>query len=120
VVSRRRWPSKRILASLGLAAGTAVVALLAFQARGTTSDRTSGVTLTDRRQITFNGHVDLPAISGNGKTLAYRTANCGPAGCTFGIEVKDIDGATSRRLFDGGITIRSIGGSPGSRHPLFG
>jgi hypothetical protein len=121
VMPSRRWPAKRILVSLGLAAAVAVVALLAFQARRKIGDRKDvGVTLTDRRQITFTGRVEVHAISGNGKTLAYRTTNCGPAGCTFGIELQDVGGSASRRIFDGASDIRSIEWSPDFRHLLFG
>ena len=112
---------RRMLAALGLAAGIAVVALVALLARGKMgAGKAIGVTLTDRRQITFTGDATIPAISSDGKTLAYRAANCGPAGCTYGIEVQDVGGAASRRLFDGASAIYSIEWSPDSRSVLFG
>jgi hypothetical protein len=108
-----------MVAALGFAAVVAVVALIALLARkksGVAED--FRVTLTDRRQVTFTGHVALPAISGDGKTLAYRTSTCGPAGCTYGVELQDVTGA-SRRLFDGATAMWSIEWSPDSRHLLF-
>jgi len=120
VMPARRWSARRMVAALGFGAVVAVVALTALLARkksGVAKD--FRVTLTDRRQVTFTGHVDLPAISGDGRTLAYRTSNCGTAGCTYGIELQDVGGVASRRLFDGATALWSIEWSPDSRHVLF-
>ena len=120
VMPARRWSARPMVAALGLAAGVAVVALIGLSVREKWGvAKGVGVTLTDRRQITFTGHVSLPAISSNGKTLAYRTSNCGPAGCTYGVELQDVGGAASRRLFDGASAIYSIEWSPDSRNLLF-
>ena len=87
VLPARRWSARRMVAAFGFAAVVAVVALIALLARKKTGvGKDFRVTLTDRRQVTFTGHVALPAISSDGKTLAYRTSNCGPAGCTYGVE----------------------------------
>jgi hypothetical protein len=116
----RRWSKRPMLAAVGVAAGAAVVALATSYAHGTIGrGPRGGVTLAARRQITFNGQVAIPAISGDGKTLAYRTTNCGPSGCTFGIELQDVVGAASQRLFDGASNILSIEWSPDRRNFLF-
>ena len=75
-------------------------------------------TLTGRRQITFTGHVAIPAISGDGKVLAYRTTTCGPSGCLYGVEVKDVTGGPPHRLLDGANSIYAIDWSPDGHNLL--
>jgi hypothetical protein len=116
-----RWANRRIGAALGLAVGIGIVGLVTVLARGKmTTSKAVSPTLTDRRQITFTGDATIPAISSNGKALAYRAAKCGPAGCTYGIELQDVGGAASTRLVDGASAIYSIQWSPDARNVLFG
>jgi serine/threonine-protein kinase len=98
-VAPRRSRSRAILATLGVGAGIGVVGLAAVLARGKIDSRPdAGITLADRRQLTITGQVGIPAISGDGKALAYRTTTCGASGCTFGVELQDVSSTASRRL----------------------
>ena len=56
----------------------AVVALLALLARGSGRRQGVGVTLTDRRQITFTGDATVPAISSDGKASRIAPRTVGP------------------------------------------
>ena len=89
----------------GVAALVAVGGWFALYGRG---DRSSGVTVADRTQVTFNGRVRFPSISGDGKQIAYHVRECGPSGCTYGIELQDIGGSATRRLFDGASAMYDI------------
>jgi hypothetical protein len=111
----RRWLAKTILAALGIA----VIGLAAMLVRGKIGDGPhAGITLADRKQLTFTGQVAIPVISGDGKTLAYRTRTCGPTGCTFGVELQDVGSGASRRLFDGASAVYRIESSRDGRTVL--
>jgi serine/threonine protein kinase len=115
-VPAQRWLSRMTLIVLGVA----VVALAIMFVRDKIGDAAhAGVALTDRRQLTFTGEVSTPAISSDGKTLAYQTTNCDSIRCTFGIELQDVGSAASRRLFDGASAIYRIEWSPDRRNLLF-
>ncbi len=114
--------NKRILVALGVAGAVAVVAVVAIGARfahGKIARRGRAVTaLTDHRVITLTGDAAIPAISGDGKILAYRTATCGPSGCRYGIDLKVVAGGRPRRLLDGANAIYTIDWSPDRRNLL--
>jgi hypothetical protein len=77
------------------------------------------VTLADRTQVTFNGRIRGPAISGDGKQVAYAVTNCRTTGCTYGIDVQDIGGTATRRLFDGASAMYELQWSQDGRNLLF-
>jgi hypothetical protein len=118
-VAPRRSSRRAILATLGSGAGIGVVGLAAVLARGN-SRLDARITLADRRQLTITGQVGIPAISGDGKALAYRTTTCGASGCTFGVELQDVSSTASRRLFDGASAIYDIEWSADRRSLLVG
>ncbi len=62
--------------------------------------------------------MSIPAISGDGKVLAYRTATCGPSGCLYGIELQDVTGGPPHRLLDSANSISTIDWSPDRRNLL--
>jgi len=76
-------------------------------------------TLRDRTQITTSGDVRYPAISPDGKQLAYAVTDCGTGGCRYGIELTDLGGGASRRLVQGATAIYFIQWSPDRRNLLF-
>ena len=104
-----------------IVAGAAAVA--AFSATLWIASRSSRsgpvATLRDRTQITFTGHARLPAISGDGKLLATVATNCRPGGCTYGIDLQDVGGPSSRRLYDGASAIYHVAWAPDRRNVLF-
>jgi len=114
----RRWT---IVATLGVCASIVLVGLASKFARGKIESRPdAGIALADRRQLTITGQVGIPAISGDGKALAYRTTNCGASGCTFGVELQDVSSTSSHRLFDGASAVYDIAWSPNGRSLLVG
>jgi hypothetical protein len=74
------------------------------------------VSLRDRVQITNTGRVTSPAISGDGKTIAYVVTDCGAGGCRYGIEIQDVAGGQWRRLLEGATALYSIEMSPDRRN----
>ncbi|MEP7326093.1 MAG: protein kinase [Gemmatimonadota bacterium] len=77
------------------------------------------VTLRDRTQLTTTGQVSYPAISPDGKQLAYAVTDCDSRGCRYGIELSDVGGAAARRLLDGATALYGIRWSPDRRNLLF-
>jgi hypothetical protein len=111
----RRWP---------LAAAAAVVVLLAvaagvWGARAFPRDPVdTQVVLRDRTQLTFIGRVQAPAISPDGKQLAYVTQECSANTCVQTVEVQDVGGSASRRVLDGAASAYHLEWSPDRRHLL--
>jgi hypothetical protein len=74
------------------------------------------VALRDRTQLTFTGSVSAPALSGDGKQLAYFVKVCGTGGCTFAIEIQDVGSTTSRRILEGATSAYGLEWSPDRRN----
>jgi hypothetical protein len=79
----------------------------------------SPIALADRKQITFSGRVRNPWVSRDGTQLAYAVTNCGSKGCTYGIDLQDVGGTATRRLFDGATALYDAEWSPDRRNILF-
>jgi serine/threonine-protein kinase len=73
----------------------------------------------DRAQLTFTGNASSPAISADGRQLAYVVRRCAGASCRFGIEIQDVGGGSSRRLLDGATALYGLGWSPDGRNLEF-
>jgi tRNA A-37 threonylcarbamoyl transferase component Bud32 len=71
-----------------------------------------------RTQVTSTGNADNPALSADGKQLAYIVQNCTASGCNSSIEVQDVEG-TGRRLVDGVSSIVGLVWSADRRFLLF-
>ena len=114
---------RRMAVALWVTAAIAAVALVLLFVLPLTRDAhpelRARATLRDRRQLTFNGRVTLPAISGDGKQLAYVVSSCAADGCRYGIELQDVGGTATRRLFDGATAIYDVFWSPDRRHLIF-
>jgi serine/threonine protein kinase len=84
-------------------AGTAVLALVILLGAALIATRlrlgrsTESFLVRDRTQITSTGNATSPAISGDGKQLAYVVKHCDGKRCTSGIEVQDIGAGAGRR-----------------------
>ena len=118
-VATRRSRRRAILATLGVGVGIGAVGLAALIARGKIHPD-AGITLAVRRQLTISGQVAVPAISGDGKVLAYRTTSCDASGCTFGVDLQDVGSTASRRLFDRASGVYDIEWSADGRSLLVG
>jgi predicted RNase H-related nuclease YkuK (DUF458 family) len=111
--------NKRLRAAFGVSGVIVVLIIVAWLARGKTAEGGRVITtLTGRQQITSTGRVTIPAISGDGKVLAYRRTACGPNGCLYGIELQDVTGGPPHRLLDGAKSIYTIDWSPDRRNLL--
>src|SRR5690606_9322212 len=109
VASGRRWP---------LVAGVGAVALVALAAGGWGARAFAGekgggsMVLRDRTQLTFIGRVQTPAISPDGKQLAFVVQECSDTACSQSVEVQDVGGTASRRVIDGAASAYRIDWSP--------
>jgi Protein kinase domain len=107
-----KWVAIAITAVAVIAAGFWLTRLKSAVERQTT------VSLRDRTQLTSTGRVSLPAISGDGKTIAYMVTDCDTHGCRYGIEIQDLAGGAARRLLDGATSLYMLELSPDRRNVL--
>lgn len=101
--SARRWPGPRAaLAGPAIAAAAILIVVAGFAVALEKMQPAMGshFALKDRKQITNTGRVAWPALSPDGKTLAYMTMECKGSGCTNEIQLQDVDGSASRQLVD--------------------
>ena len=76
------------------------------------------VVLRDRTQLTFTGHANSPAISLDGRQLAYWVRECAEADCRYAIDVQDVGSTTTRRVLEGATTVFGLSWSPDRRNLL--
>jgi hypothetical protein len=72
--------------------------------------------LRDRTQLTFTGNVQIPALSPDGKQLAYFTRHCTGTTCTYAIDVQDVGGTATHRVLDGATAAYDLEWSPDRRN----
>ena len=107
--------SKRMAIIGGVIVLAAIVAGGAYAMRGRASSAapSSGVaTLGGRTQLTTAGVVLVPAISPDGKQLAYVTQKCSTGQCGYSIVVQDIGGSTTRPILEGATAAYYLEWSP--------
>jgi hypothetical protein len=109
---RRRW--------LPAAVGLGVLAVLggSWLAVRALRPRVPELVVRDRVQVTFTGEATSPAISDDGTQLAFVVRRCEAATCEYGVEVQDIGGSASRRVFDGATALYLLEWSPDRRFLL--
>ncbi len=76
------------------------------------------VALTGRTQLTFTGNVQAPALSPDGKQLAFFSRTCVEGRCTYGVDVQDVGGTATHRILDGATAAYSLWWSPDRRNLL--
>src|SRR5262249_51233530 len=111
--------SSRAALTSAIVGGAALIAVGAWLTVNAIRKPASHVTLADRTQVTFTGKVRNPSISRDGTQLAYPVTNCQPSGCTYAIDVQDVGGTTTRRLFDGATALYDIEWSSDRRNIVF-
>jgi hypothetical protein len=110
--SQYLWPAIAV-------AGLVVVASGFWLARNRSGEQPRvPVTLRDRTQITNTGRVSTPAISADGKSLAYVLTDCSAGGCSYSIEIQDLAGGPARRLLDSATAVNGIEISPDRRNVI--
>ena len=105
---------------LALGIGAVVVAAVAIGAvamRGrSTPIAGSQASLSSKTQLTVSGGVYYPAISPDGKQLAFVTRHCAGADCTYSVVEQDVGGSTTRSILDGATAVYQILWSPDRRN----
>jgi hypothetical protein len=119
ISQERRVPVSRFTIIVAAVAAVLVAGLAIWVSRGRAPVAAPVVTLRDRAQITSTGRVRLPAISHDGKTLAYVVSNCTGTGCSYGIALQDVGGTASKRLFEGATALYGVEWSPDRRNLIF-
>src|SRR3989454_786125 len=113
------WRRRSTALVAGIVGAFALAAALWLAVRATGGRRAPALVVRDRAQLTFTGNAAAPAISGDGKQLAYVVKRCAAAACAYGIEVQDVGGGASRRVVDGATALYWIGWSPDRRYLIF-
>ncbi len=78
-----------------------------------------GAVLGQKTQLTTSGAVLVPAISPDGKQLAYLTKHCAAGLCTFSVDVQDVGGSTTRTILAGATAGYYLEWSPDRRNLAF-
>jgi hypothetical protein len=111
-------PSRRHRGTMiGLAAAGIVAA--AIGAWALRSRAPGHASLGTKTQLTSTGGVYYPAISSDGKQLAFLTRQCAGASCTYDAVVQDVGGTQTRTLLHGATASYGLEWSPDRRNLLF-
>ena len=76
----------------------------------------SQASLSSKTQLTVSGGIYYPAISPDGKQLAFVERHCNGADCTYSIVVEDVGGSTTRSILDAATSIYDLRWSPDRRN----
>ena len=85
--------------------------------RSVTVERQSS--LGTKTQLTVSGNILFPAISPDGKQLAYVDRRCNGADCTYAVVEQDVGGTTTRSILDNATAFYGIWWSPDRRNLIF-
>jgi hypothetical protein len=113
--------SNRVAIVAGVIVLAAIVAggAYAMRGRGSAAPRATAATLGQRTQLTTAGVVLVPAISPDGKQLAYVTRKCSTGKCSYSILVQDIGGSTTRSILEGATAAYYLEWSPDRRNLMY-
>jgi hypothetical protein len=112
-------PTRRSRRPVIIGAAAVLVAAAAIGAYALKGRAPGPATLGGRTQLTSTGAVYYPAISPDGKQLAYLTRHCAGAECTYSTVVQDVGGTTTRTILEGATATDGIEWSPDRRNLLF-
>ena len=114
VTSRERRPALAWIAGAG--ALLAVAAILWF-VRQTDRPTDRFPAAVQRTQVTFTGNAEVPALSPDGKRVAYAERNCDASErCATSLVIQDLGGAGTLRPYEGFGALYSIVWSPDGRY----
>ena len=94
----------------------AVVAGGVYASRGRSRPHATAASLGPRTQLTTSGAVLVPAISPDGKQLAYIVKHCDTGGCKYSVVEQDVGGSTTRSILDGATSGYGLEWSPDRRN----
>ncbi|MHB1862885.1 MAG: protein kinase domain-containing protein [Gemmatimonadaceae bacterium] len=112
--ARSRMPVLAGAAVLVLAVGAA-----AFAMRARFGHHGAGASLGQKTQLTVSGGIYFPAISPDGKQLAFAARHCSGADCTYSVMEQDVGGTTTRSILDGATSVYDLHWSPDRRNLIF-
>ena len=75
--------------------------------------------LGPKTQLTTTGAVLYPAVSPDGKQIAFLTRQCRPAGCNLAIMVQDVGGSATRAILENATDVFGLEWSPDRRNLIF-
>jgi hypothetical protein len=78
----------------------------------------SQASLSSKTQLTISGGVYYPAISPDGKQLAFVQRHCAGGDCTYSVVEQDVGGAATRSILDGATALYDLRWSPDRRNLL--
>ena len=131
VKSRRETPASapvtaarsggRVAIIAGAVALVAVAAggVYAYRGRSAPAASAGVAALGPRTQLTSSGAVLVPAISPDGKQLAYITKRCDVGGCKYSVIEQDVGGSTTRVVLEGATAGYGLEWSPDRRNLIF-
>ncbi len=94
----------------------ALVAGGAYTLRGKPAAPELRATLGRKTQLTVSGAILVPAISADGKQLAFVTRHCATGACTYSVEEQDVGGTTTRTILEGATAAFGLEWSPDRRN----
>lgn len=108
---RRLLPFMAVLLPAGIA-----VAIAMLTSSMKSEDSRRSLVLGGRTQLTNSANILHPAISPDGKQLAYFTQRCTDTGCTYDVQVQDVGGTTTRTVLSGVTAGDALEWSPDRRN----
>ncbi|HEX9164696.1 MAG TPA: protein kinase [Gemmatimonadales bacterium] len=111
-------PASSRLFRVGVGVGAvAVIGILGtMAATGRFAREDTSAALRERTQLTFSGAAFSPALSSDGKQLAFIVRDCDQHPCTWAVEVQDVGGTTTRRVLEGATATYGLEWSPDRRN----
>lgn len=122
-VERAARPKGRRLILLGASIAVVIVVAMvaggAYAMRGRSSRTSAAAVLGQSSQLTTSGAVIAPAVSPDGKQLAYSTKHCARGSCAYSVVVQDVGGTTTRTILEGAEATYVLEWSPDRRNLIF-
>jgi hypothetical protein len=106
-------------AAIGVVIAAVAIAGGAYALRGRAPAGETGAVLGQASQLTTSGAIITPAISPDGKQLAYSTEHCSGGSCEYSVVVQDVGGTTTRTILEHASGSRGIEWSPDRRNLIF-
>jgi len=104
-----------VIALIAVAAG----GVYAYRGRSSSSANAGIAALGPRTQLTSSGAVLVPAISPDGKQLAYISKHCDTGSCKYSVIEQDVGGTTTRVVLEGATAGYGLEWSPDRRNLIF-